>query len=324
MNQLPGTVLSESDESMGKVNEHHTPQNNDAQCKIDKSPVEEIKALMRSRAKSADIFGSSWRAHLGFFMPYDFLGTENSFWDRLKISPTFKYLFAYDEKIAESLSHLSGESLETEISGARITVQDVDSAVNNCALICALLLGVPASIIGDMVGNQDGWIDYMNTLKDQNGKHCEPNYQTDSIYSDFCLREFERHYSGFFVVTTISFFSALMTLITAVCYYMCRPSESCNNTSMNTLYKACTLEVRKQIREKRHQKAERVDPDTPFNSPIEELEVFAKAKFMAKNEAEEQKNQEFYMWYKSKKSAPSLIGALKVAQHFLSTLQNYQ
>ena len=203
-------------------------------------------------------------------------------------------------------SPTTGESLESEISGARITVQDVDSAVNNCALICALLLGVPASIIGDMVGNQDGWIDYMHAIKDQNGKYCEPSHQTAFLYSDFCLREFERHYSGFFVVTTISFFSALLTLITAVFYYMCRPSESCNNTSMNTLYKACTWEVRKQIREKRHQGAEQVDPDTPFNSWGEELEVFMKAKFMAKNEAEEQKNQEFY---KSKKSAPLLIGA---------------
>jgi hypothetical protein len=297
MSQLPGTVLSESDESMGKVNVQQTPQNGGT------NPVDEIKALMRSRAESAGIFGSSWKNHLGFFMPY---GPKNSFWERLKISPTFRYLFAYDETMSDHLHLLCGESLESEIPGARITVQDVDSAVNNCALICALLLGVPASIIGDMVGNQDGWIDYMHAIKDRNGKYCEPNYQTAAIYSDFCLREFEKHYGNFFAMTTICFYSALFTLITAVCYYMCRPSESCNNSSINTLYKACTLEVRKQIREKRHQGAERVDPDTPFNSWGEELEVFMKAKFMAKNEADEQKNQEFYMWYKSKQSAPSL------------------
>jgi hypothetical protein len=300
MSQLPGTVLPESDESMCKVNEQQTTPKDHVESK---NPLEEIKALMQSRAESADIFGSSWKNHLGFFMPF---GTANSFRMRLKISPTFRHLFAYDETMSKKIRGFSAESLESEIPGARITVQDVDSAVNNCALICALLLGVPASIIGDMAGNQDGWIDYMHTIKDRNGKYCEPNYQTAAIYSDFCLREFEEYYGGFFAMTTVCFYSALFTLITAVFYYMCRPSESCNNTSMNTLCKACTLEVRKQIREKRHQGAERVDPDTPFNSWGEELEVFMKAKFMAKNEAEEQKNQEFYMWYKSKKSAPSL------------------
>ena len=294
--KLPGTVFTAGEPPTLLPNEQQAPQNSNESWRLKSKHHNEIKKLMESRAQSARIFGSSWKDHLGFFVPF---GTTNSFWERLKMSPTFRHLFAYDETLVKELSQEPGEkSLTTETSGARITVQDVDSAVNNCALICALLLGVPASIIGDMVGNQDGWIDYLNAMKQPDGKLCEPDNQTSSIYSDFCLREFEKHYQGFFVVTTVCFFSALFTLITAVCYYMCRPSESCNNTSMNVLFEACTLEVRARIREKR--KLEWVDPETPFASWGEELEVFSKAKFMAQNEAEEQKNQEFYMWYKSK------------------------
>ena len=310
--KLPGTVFTAGEPPTLLPNEQQAPQNSNESWRLKSKHHNEIKKLMESRAQSARIFGSSWKDHLGFFMPFGtgedkagkknrFWNIDNSFWARLKMSPTFQHLFAYDKDLVEKISQLGEKSLTTEISGARITVQDVDSAVNNCALICALLLGVPASIIGDMVGNQDGWIDYLNAMKQPDGKLCEPDNQTSSIYSDFCLREFEKHYQGFFVVTTVCFFSALFTLITAVCYYMCRPSESCNNTSMNVLFEACTLEVRAQIRQTRNRhQGEPVDPSIPFDSWGEELEVFSKAKFMAQNEAEEQKNQEFYMWYKSK------------------------
>jgi hypothetical protein len=262
----------------------------------------EVKNLMVDRANKGSIFGSSWKEYLGFFMPFPIcgLGTNNSFWSRLNSSPTFQYLFSYDQEFVETLKKLHGAPLVTEIPAARITVHDVDATVNNCALICALLLGVPAAVIGDISGNQDGWIDVLQFMKDENGQYCQPGESGSALYSDFCLKRFEQWYNEFFCFTTVCFYSSLFTLITAVTYYMCRPSESCNNSSMNTLLKACTLEVRKEIRKARLSKlkmgAESEDfrpiaPDIPFDSWGEETEVFLKAKFMAKTEAEEQLNQ---------------------------------
>jgi hypothetical protein len=73
---------------------------------------------------------------------------------------------------------------------------------------------------------------------------------------------------------------------------------------MNALLRACTLEISKEIRELRPESEDRkaVDPATPFPTWGEELEVFLKAKFMAKHEAAEQMNMEFYVWYRSKAS----------------------
>jgi hypothetical protein len=47
------------------------------------------------------------------------------------------------------------------------------------------------------------------------------------------------------------------------------------------------------------QQNRRKSPFVPFENPILESEVFFKANHLAQNEAEEQKNQEFYAWYKS-------------------------
>jgi hypothetical protein len=86
----------------------------------------------------------------------------------------------------------------------------------------------------------------------------------------------------------------------AVLYYMCRPSESYNISSSITLLEAFTQEVRQRIRRERSSAAESEKaPSVPFDDPILESEVFFKASFLAQNESEEQKNQEFYMWYKS-------------------------
>jgi hypothetical protein len=265
----------------------------------------EIKALMIARADTGEIFGSNWKEHLGFFMPF---GTKNSFWARLTKSATFQHLFAYDHEFVETLKRFRSFSLTVEIPSPRITVHDVDATVNNCALICALLLGVPMSIVSNFAGgNSDGWIDWMRAMHDTSHRAATWNYicdATDANYSEVCLKIFERTFMNFFGWVTVSFYAALFTLITAVVYYMCRPSESCNNTSLNTLLDACTLEVRKKIRETRCKAGEEhqviIDPKIPFDSWGEETEVFLKAKFMAKAESEEQCNQEFYMWYKSK------------------------
>jgi len=101
-------------------------------------------------------------------------------------------------------------------------------------------------------------------------------------------------------MTTLCFYSSLFTLITAVVYYLCRPSETSNVTPMDTLLQACTLEIRREIRESRKIDEPPVSPETLFPTCVEETEVFMKAKFRAKSEAEEQKNMEFYVWYRSK------------------------
>ena len=278
---------------------------NDDSGEIQSESHAEIRKVMAQRVKTGEIFGSNWKQHLGFFMPF---GTENCFWKRLKASSTFRYLFEYDHDCVTTLNALRSKSLTKEVTSARITVHDVDATVNNCALICALLLGVPMSVISDFAGgNQDGFIDWMRALhfgyrKGSSKDYiCEPIDEAGGIYSDLCLDNFEITFMDFFAWTTISFYAALFTLMTAVVYYMCRPSESCNNTSLTVLLEACTLEVRKKIRDgKRKAGEEVIAPTVPFDSWGEETEVFLKAKFMAKAEAEEQLNQEFYMWYKSK------------------------
>ena len=283
----------------------------------DSEAHKEIEDLMHARAETGEIFGSNWKEHLGFFMPF---GTKNGFWARLNKSATFQHLFAYDHQFVETLKRLRSFSLVVEVPSPRITVHDVDATVNNCALICALLLGVPMAVVSNFAGgNSDGWIDWMRAMHNSPGGHRAAtwNYICDAVdnnYSDACLKSFERSYLNFFGWVTVSFYAALFTLITAVVYYMCRPSESCNNTSLNTLLAACTLEVRKKIRESRRKVGEEhqeiIAPQIPFDSWGEETEVFLKAKFMAKAEAEEQLNQEFYMWYKSK--------MLRSQQHFNS------
>ena len=168
--------------------------------------------------------------------------------------------------------------------------------MNNAALISALMLGVPMGIFGSMSGNQDGWLDLIGSYKTPDGERCA------LPYSDLCFEYLFRRYQALHLTSTICFYSALFTLITAIVYYLCRPSESSNISSINTLVRACTLEIRKEIREQRSglDDPKTIDPATPFPTWGEELEVFTKAKFMAKHEAEEQTNMEFYIWYRSK------------------------
>ena len=92
-----------------------------------------IAKQLKERAASGRIFGETWKSFLGFFAPF---GTDNSFWERLKNSPSFKHLFLFDGK---AVDNLHGTPLTEEVSGASVTVNDVDAAVNTCSLVCALL-----------------------------------------------------------------------------------------------------------------------------------------------------------------------------------------
>ncbi len=65
------------------------------------------------------------------------------------------------------------------------------------------------------------------------------------------------------------------------------------------LLEAFTLIVRQDIRKEMRSIGTEL-PEEPFENRILESEVFMKAKFLAENEAEEQMNQAFYIWYKSK------------------------
>jgi hypothetical protein len=111
----------------------------------------EIAKQMKERAEYGRIFGQSWKSFFGFFAPF---GTDNSFWKRLQKSRAFKHLFIFDHKAVDSLDETP---LSEEADVARVTVSDVDAAVNTSALVCALLLSVPCTIMSSVSGNSDAW-----------------------------------------------------------------------------------------------------------------------------------------------------------------------
>ena len=254
---------------------------------------QEIAKLMMQRVESGSIFGKTWKSFLGFFMPY---GTDNCFWNRFKKSPAFRHLFIYNDT---SLEQLDKTPLSEVADVAPLTVTDVDSAVNTSALVSALLLSIPSSIMSAVGGEPGSWQAFMEGMPDPNtGAQCA------LPYSELCLSQFKYRFDTLHVFVITSFYSCLLTLFLAFGYYMCRPAESCNTSSLTTLLEAFTLEVRDSIRSEKRGLSEEattteVSPQKPFSSAIEEVEVFMKANFLAMAELEEQKNQEFYAWYRS-------------------------
>jgi biotin operon repressor len=212
---------------------------------------EEIQRQLLMKVEAANIFGQSWMSFLGFFAPF---GTENSFWSRLKKSPTFKYVFVYDE---HSVEQLGQAALSQELAVARVTVADVDGSVNNVSLVCALLLGIPTLIMGEMSSNEGRWLTFMQGLLDRSNdnKLCLPSAQLPNLYSDYCLAVFQHWFKRLYLVVLLCFYSSAATLLMAVFYYMCRPSESCNCSSMMTLLEAFKIEVRDTIRKRRLQQS---------------------------------------------------------------------
>jgi hypothetical protein len=166
----------------------------------------------------------------------------------------------------------------------------MNAAVNTSSLVCALLLSVPCTVMSSVGGSPDSWQAMM-----QGGDF--PGFTTTPCelpYSELCLKNLKNAFEFLYRSNMICFYASLCTLCTAVFYYMCRPSESCNVSSVLTLFEAFTLEVRDRIRKERLKNdtdQSDVPPVVPFDSPIEEIEVFLKAKFLATNELEEQKNQ---------------------------------
>jgi len=93
------------------------------------------------------------RIRFGFFMPF---GAKKSFFNRLKCSPMLRHFFVHDEHFADELWD---RTLTDESPSPKVTVADVDSAVNNCALICALLLSIPTGVISNL--SEDAFVNMM-------------------------------------------------------------------------------------------------------------------------------------------------------------------
>jgi len=279
------------------------------------SKSEPHKELAKELKKRVTLNGrdlwQSWKSALGFLAPF---GTDNSFWNRLKESSTFRHLFVFDNKSSDEL--LDKKAL-SDIIDVALKVSDVDAAVNTCALVCALLLSVPCAIMssGSVGGKDDGWQTWLEGRRDKT-----PGAQCQLPFSDFCLNDLKSYFEGFFRFTLTCFYTSLFTLISCVFYYMCRPSESSNCSSLITLLEAFTLEVRYKIRKERPLQTDstlEVPPHLPFSSTNEEMEVFMKAKFLSLNELEEQKNREFCMWFRSEKFVCLCVLCLCVCLYIL-------
>jgi hypothetical protein len=280
---------------------------------IDSQYHQVVREFIDQRIHSGHIFGHSLLEFLGFFAPF---GTKNSFWNRLKTSPMIRHIFIHD---AEFVHGMSAKTLAEEVPSPAICVGDVDSSINNCALICALMISIPSGLVTGNL-NSEGFGAMMASGGYSALQTCTKAAIENSTFTESCKDNFEFGFSSLIVYIFASFYSNIFSLLLAVCYYMCRPAESYNIASRLTLFEAFTLEVRRSIREKRYPSELDKLPEEPFENPILEAEVFNKASFFALNEAEEQKNQvllpflffffvllflrpfflkEFYMWYKS-------------------------
>jgi hypothetical protein len=259
---------------------------------IDSQYHREVRELIDQRIRSGHIFGHSLSEFLSFFALF---GTKNSFWNRLKTSPMIRHIFIHDSSFVH---RMSAKTLAEEAPSPAVCVSDVDSSINNCALICALMISIPSGLVGSL--NSEGYNAMMasggyNAL----GNCTKADIERSTFTKSACDDSFEFAFSSLIIYIFASFYSNIFSLLMAVCYYMCRPAESYNIASRITLFEAFTLEVRRSIRNQRYQSESCKSPEQPFENPILEAEVFNKASFLAQNEAEEQKNQEFYMWYKS-------------------------
>jgi hypothetical protein len=209
------------------------------------------------------------------------------------------------------VQEMGSKTLSEETPSPQITASDIDSAVNNCALICALLIGIPAGIVSDM-GSSDLYTNMIFSGSFWFAHDCTESNWKNNTLPGACIDSFKATYTFMASFTIASFYTNIFSLLMAVMYYMCRPSESYNISSSLTLLEAFTLEVRKRIRAERYlsgPESQRLET-VPFDDPVVETEIFLKASYLAQNEAEEQKDQEFYLWYKSKTFLCVVVGSL--------------
>jgi hypothetical protein len=130
---------------MGKgKKEYPPPKHTLATTWLDSESHKEIRNTIEERVAATEIFGKTWKEYLGFFAPF---GTDNSFWSRLQKSPMLRHFFVHDKEFG---SALADTTLSENGPDIRVTAPDVDAAVNNCALICALLLSIPFGVISNL------------------------------------------------------------------------------------------------------------------------------------------------------------------------------
>ena len=260
----------------------------------------EIKQLMQSRLESGMIFGESWKSLLGYLAPF---GTQNSFLSRFKKSSTFKHIIFFDN----SVFNYNADSALTETLDAKLTVAGTDASVNNCSLVCALLITIPTLILGELSVNNDRWLDYLQRLRDVTSSDmpCLHAAVSTSQFSDFCLLTLQDSFERLYFAAILCFYSSMTTLFLAVFYYMCRPSESSSCSSIRTLFEAHKIEIRDRIRRLSRCHDQSVpgaacptNAASPHDS-LQEIEVFLNAQFLAQSHMEGQLNQAFFMWYKS-------------------------
>ena len=278
----------------------------------------DIAQLVRDRVRSGRIFGQTWREFFAFFAPF---GTQNSFWNRLCKSSMIRHIFVHDSNFVDEFGK---RDLIEESPSALITVNDVDASVNSCALICALLISIPSGLVNQMAESDFYTTMMINGIVGRTEQELCPAPDIINPSSN-CFKQFLGTFDSLTNHVMASFYFNIFVLSLAVFYYMCRPAESYNNSSLLTLLEAFTLEARKRIRKERHANGPESEklPSQPFESSNLESEVFFKASFLAQNEAEEQKNSEFYMWYKSETQSVDVVLALIVNETMNCTcLQN--
>ena len=198
-----------------------------------------------------------------------------------------RHIFIHD---TEFVHGMSTKTLAEEAPSPAVCVSDVDSSINNCALICALMISIPSGLVTGSL-NSEGFGAMMASGGYSALGNCTKAAIEKSTFTESCNDNFEFAFSSLIVYIFASFYSNIFSLLIAVCYYMCRPAESYNIASRITLFEAFTLEVRRSIRNQRYPSESDKSPEEPFENPILEAEVFNKASFFALNEAEEQKNQ---------------------------------
>ena len=111
---------------------------------IDSDAHKEIRSGLMQSVQRGHLWSNNLYRWMTFLAPF---GTENSFWNRLKMSVTFQHWLAYDQDFLAALQSLEKSSLKAQYPCAQISVSDANTAVNNAALISALMLGIPMGIL---------------------------------------------------------------------------------------------------------------------------------------------------------------------------------
>ncbi len=170
--------------------------------------------MIDQRIHSGHIFGQSLSEFLAFFAPF---GTKNGFWHRLKTSPMIRHIFVH---VSSFVHRMNAKSLVDEAPSPAVCVSDVDSSINNCALICALMISIPSGLVSNL--NSEGY----NAMMASGGYSAHGNctmadIEMSTFTKSSCDDQFEFAFSSLIIYIFASFYSNIFSLLMDVCYYMC-------------------------------------------------------------------------------------------------------